>query len=551
MGTGGDSPRDGDDVVRRNGCFQPPESSEPLGASPDPLDELNELTDDLERQARETLRVVKETFGDLGARVREALSRASSGYDDYHAPPADDPSLPLEQEQHARRLARRWAGIDFLVDPELPDHMTVTSYQQSAVWRVALRERGETRTLEDGSEAYQGAQPQPLGPVLPLWEYDFPATPEIDSGERRERLTGGDRIGACLSCNGTGNRSCAACEGRGFVQCPTCHGRSRIPCKRCRGRGRIADATAERRARAAKGYFQVQAERLAENAGERLADIAERLRQEYGVPLPPSAQWAPTAPASGQTIPCPDCVNGTVPCTCGNGKLVCSQCHGTSATPCRDCHGTGRVMRYRELVRRFDTRMTERVLPMTDPAAKPWFHDDMLRRAHGAIVWEGAVDAVDSKAPPDIPDSVWAETADFAHSGERALSTSSPFQATPQAGERRVLSRQVRLTRIPLTRVEYLFAGEPFAFVAVGNPGEERFWAQGFPPRWGRVSRFVKALARDLTRDASQSSGSVQPKTFQGLSSIEEFRARREQSRPFSQLEDGSAHGETPQDKED
>ena len=208
-------------------------------------------------------------------------------------------------------------------------------------------------------------------------------------------------------------------------------------------------------------------------------------------------------------------------------------------------------MRYRELVRRFDTRMTERTLPVTDPMMKEWFHDDMLRRAHGAVEWEGSLDAVGSAAPPGIPDSVWQETVEFARGGERALTTSSPFQPVPQSGERHVLSRKVRLTRIPLVRVDYLFAGQPFAFVAVGSPGAERFWAQSFPPRWGRVSRFVKALARDLTRDASHSSGSFQPKTFQGLSSIEEFRARRDQARPLSQLEDGSSHNELPHDKED
>lgn len=549
MSTGGDFPRNGDDATRQNGLTQPPDSTRPRGAP----ENLDELTDELERQARETMRVIRETAGDLGARVREALSRASAEWDEPHPPTHDTPAIPLEHEQAARRLARRWSSIDFLVDPELAENMIVSAVRETAVWKVALRERGETRSLEDGSEAYQGNQPQPLGPVLPLWEYSFPATPDIESGERRERLSNGDRIGACLSCNGTGNRSCAGCEGRGFVQCPTCHGRARIPCKRCRGRGRIADATAERRARAAKGYFQVQAERLAENAGGRLADIAERLRQEYGVPLPPSAQWAPTAPASGQTIPCPDCVNGSVPCACGNGKLVCSRCHGTSAAPCLDCHGTGRVMRYRELVRRFDTRITDRVLPLPDAEANEWYREDMLRRAHGAVAWEGSLDAVGADAPVGVPASVWADTVEFARGGERALATSSPFQAVPQSGERRVLGRRIRLTRIPLTHVEYLFGGQPYTFVAVGAAGSERFWAQSFPPRWSRVSRFVKALARDLTRDATHPSGSVQPKTFQGLSSIEEFRARREQARPQGQLGDGAppADPTNHEDKED
>ena len=114
-------------------------------------------------------------------------------------------------------------------------------------------------------------------------------------------------VRACLRCNGTGHQSCHHCEGKGFVQCPVCHGRDSVTCRRCRGRGRIADAQAERRARASKSYLQVHAERLASDAAVRLADLSERLRQEHGVPLPPSSDWLPTAPASGETTPCPDC----------------------------------------------------------------------------------------------------------------------------------------------------------------------------------------------------------------------------------------------------
>ncbi len=339
--------------------------------------------DDLERQARETMRVIRDTVGELGTRVRQAIEYASNSWEET-LPVATAPgTVPGADDARARALARRWVAIDFLVDPELAEAMSVHAVRGASVWKISLRERGETRTLSESSESYKGVTPPPLGPILPLWEYSSPALPDIESGERRERLPQTTALGACLKCNGSGHRSCATCEGKGFVQCPVCHGRSRTPCRRCRGRGRIADPAAERRARSARSYLQVQAERFAADAGDKLADLAERLRQDYGVPLPPSAQWAPVAPASGETIPCPDCVNGTVACACGNGKRVCEQCHGTGAQTCDACAGSGRVVRFKELVRRFDTHISQRVLPADDPAAAGWVPDDILRRGSG------------------------------------------------------------------------------------------------------------------------------------------------------------------------
>jgi hypothetical protein len=237
------------------------------------------LTDELERQARETLRTIRESAGELGARVRQAIERSSVVWDESQASPPSELVVHTRLDDRARTLARRWASIDFLVDPELADGMHVLGLDEDAVWKVTVRERGETRTFGEGAESYHGQEVSQPGPVLPVWEYSFPHSPEIEAGERRERLPRSEMLGACLRCNGTGHRACAACEGKGFVQCPTCHGRARIPCRRCRGRGRIADAAAERRARASKGYFQVQAERLAVDAGERLADFGVRLRQ--------------------------------------------------------------------------------------------------------------------------------------------------------------------------------------------------------------------------------------------------------------------------------
>src|SRR5260221_14489594 len=127
----------------------------------------------------------------------------------------------------------------------------------------------------------------------------------------------------------------------------------------------------------------------------------------------------------------------------------------------------------------------------------------MLRRGSGEQVWEGRFDtlAVDSPAPGGVPADVWSTALRFAQGSGRALS--APASAPPPAsdGERHVISRRLRLSRLPLTQVDYVFAGKPYSFVAGCPPFAGRFWAPWFPPRWGRGSRFLKALPRALSRE--------------------------------------------------
>lgn len=498
-----------------------------------PAEPRDDMTDELERQAREAMRLFRESAGELGTRVRDVLDRASSYWQDAGPEPPVAGTVPPADDLRARELARRWVAVDFLVDPELPDMMTVRSVQATSVWKVELRERGETRFLSEGYEPYNGEVMGAPGPVLPVWEYSFPISPDIQAGERRERVRGTETLAACHPCNGTGHRACASCSGKGFVQCPACHGRSRLPCPRCRGRGHIADPVAERRARSHKGYLQVQAERFANDAGSRLADFAEKLRQDYGVPLPPSANWAPTAPASGETIPCPDCVDGTIPCTCRSGKRICESCGGTGASSCASCAGTGRNVRYREVVRRFDTRISERMLPLDNPAEAAWLSDEMLRRVRGEPTWSGDPAAVSGATPLGVPARVWAATLEFVRGNGRGLLapqvSAMGSGRGPTEDSRRVTLRQVYLTRIPVVRVEYGFSGKAFAFVAVGASGGERFWSQDFPPRWSRMSRFFKAVSRDLGFDALEPQRTrVTPSA--GLTNLDEFRLRRERA---------------------
>ncbi len=465
----------------------------PGDAAPD----RGELTDELERQARETIRLFRDSMGDLGERVRQVIDRASELWEASSGIDPDSTgirNLAPANELRARELARRWVARDFLVDPELPNGMRTRALYETAVWRVELSERGETRTLGESSAPWTGTPPPPPSPVLPVWDYSFPATPEITSGERSERLAGTEMAGACLVCNGTGHRDCAHCQGKGFTRCPECRGRARVTCRRCHGRGRIADAAAERKARAAKSYFQVRAERLATDAAGKLADFSERLRQDYGVPLPPSAQWAPTAPASGETIPCPDCVDGTVACSCKTGKLVCATCKGSGYAPCAACDGSARVIRYREVVRRFDTRTISREVMPAKAEEAGWLTSAMLRRAAEEAVWEGELDEVTDEAPLGVPAGVWAVARTLA-SGAADGETSESGADDP---ERHVIGRRLQLTCIPMTHVEYSFDGRAFDFTSVGRSGSERFWADAFPARWTRVGRFFKAVVRDL-----------------------------------------------------
>ena len=277
--------------------------------------------------------------------------------------------------------------------------------------------------------------------------------------------------------------------------------------------------------------MQVHAERLAADAAVRLADLSERLRQEHGVPLPPSSDWLPTAPASGETTPCPDCLDGAVACACGNGKLVCETCRGSGHAACKSCGASGRVVRYREIVRRFDTRRGMRMLPGEVGRTKHLGSEahSALARATGDEVWHGDVEQLQQPAPASVPASVWsaAQTA-REHVANGRQVAASPVGAgagtATETAERRVIGRQARLTRVPLTQVEYTFAGHPFAFLAVGHTGAERFWAETFPPRWSRVGRFVKALVRDLEDFGGDLSAIQRPAD---VTLLDEYRSRR------------------------
>jgi hypothetical protein len=131
--------------------------------------------------------------------------------------------------------------------------------------------------------------------------------------------------------------------------------------------------------------------------------------------------------------------------------------------------------------------------------------------------------------PAGVPPEVWANIQvvlqDHRDRAARTNQDQNHGQADNASGARHVISRRLFLERVPVTRVEYTFAGQRFAFLAVGQMGSERFWAQQFPPRWSRVSRFLKALARDLQGDSGTPSEQSSP--HHRLTRLDDFRARK------------------------
>lgn len=481
------------------------EPSEPDSVTPDAL----------ERQAREAMAQIRVRFGDLGSRVRRVVERAGEHWEAAApAPGTGNPQMPVSVTERARALARHWADVDFLVDPELAAGIAVHRLDEAALWRVELRERGETRLLEERTAPYRGPQPAQPQVVRSLWEYHFPATPEIEAGDRRERVPGAGSVLACDACGGTGTRDCHACEGSGRHACGRCRGSGRLTCPRCRGRGRLT------RPHAGASQAQLHVERLAKEAGERVIDLRDRVVRDWSKSFRPAFEWTPALNETAETIPCPDCQGGTLACDCDGGQQVCETCGGSGAEECPRCKGTGRTVRYQEVVRRFDTRVGTRALPLEERAAD-WLSQEALTRAQGEPVWTGALNDArgTQSAPAGVPADVWREALAFTAAGMVGL----PDGGGAGDGDRRVISRQLSLIRVPLTHLDYEFAARRYVVTAYGPEGQERFWAESFPHRWSRVGRFLRAISRDLGEagapPADEQSGRV--------SALDEYRAKR------------------------
>lgn len=449
--------------------------------------------DDIDKRLEEIKRTVVQGANEAQLRIKRVVEKAG-GYWQQAQPVTTPHQASSDDEQRIRQLANMWSSENWRIARELGTYMELVSWSNDEVWEVTLQTRWETRAMEMVTEPYKGSPPGKPKPLLPVWDYELPAVTGLKAPTTRTRLDGLDEVVACTSCNGTGRALCSACTGRGWIVCPDCRGRTKKRCSTCRGRGYIADWVQTEK----KPFFKKQAENFASSVKENVADVFDGIRQQ-GVPIPNPVD---TDPANkGKTVPCPDCVNGEVDCTCGNGKRVCETCQGAKSTFCTNCGGTGKVVRHREIVRRFELRVQTRTI-----GSSP-IPERNLSTAGGELVYNAEInETLYPEAPPErVPIDVWRAAVALAE-GESANTsadtTSGSNGSTNPSESSRATLQVLELVRIPYTKVDYRYSNQDYTFYAYDGAGQEKFHADRYPARWDRIERLVRAISNDLMTPA-------------------------------------------------
>jgi DnaJ-class molecular chaperone with C-terminal Zn finger domain len=439
--------------------------------------------DEIEKRLDDLRRVVTQGANEAQTRLKRVFNKANDYWQQTQSAPV--PRQPGNvEEQRLRQIINAWSNENWRVARDLGTYMDIVALRTDEVWQIALETRWETRTMEVTSEPYNGhamARPQPL---LPVWDYELPPITGLKSPTARTRLDNMDEIVSCTSCNSTGHVFCSGCNGRGWIVCPDCKGRTKKRCPTCRGRGYVADWSTTQK----KPFFQRQASNMAASLGNKVSDVVDSIRQQ-GVPLPNPLDSDPAA--KGTTIPCPDCINGEVDCSCVNGKRVCPTCQGAKMSLCPNCGGTGRVVRHRDIVRSFDLRSQSQVIGTSAiPVAQ-------LARADGDLVYSAEINEplFAEAAPEQVPQDIWQTTVELVNSERQAAQRPN---LDPQATPRPTL-QVVELVRIPYTAINYRYADQDYVLYIYDNEGNEKFYAEHAPARWDRVERLVKAITADLT----------------------------------------------------
>ncbi len=450
--------------------------------------------DEIDKRLEEIKRTVTQGANEAQQRIKRVIDKAGDYWQQAQTVPT--PRQPSsEEEQRIRQLANMWSSENWRIARELGNYMELISWSVDEVWEVTLQTRWETRTMETMTEPYTG---RPLGkaqPLLPVWDYELPVVTGLKGPTSHTRLEGLDEVVACTNCNGTGRALCATCAGRGWYVCPECRGRTKKRCSTCRGRGYVADWVQTEK----KPFFKKQAENIASSVNERVADVFEGIRQS-GVPIPNPMD---TDPANkGKTVPCPDCVNGEVDCTCGNGKRICETCQGAKSSFCVNCAGTGKVMRHREIARHFELRVQTRIIGNSP------IPERRLASAGGELVYNTEVnEPLYPEAPPQgVPMDVWRATINLVESESTNQDVTGTRADTAQGGTRPTL-QVLELVRIPYTRVDYHYGDQDYAFYAYDGAGQEKFYADRYPARWDRIERLVRAISNDLITPSQQENG--------------------------------------------
>ncbi|GAC1349239.1 MAG: hypothetical protein NVSMB27_20480 [Ktedonobacteraceae bacterium] len=443
--------------------------------------------DEIDRRLEEIKRSVTHGASEATQRIKRVVDKAGEYWQQAQTPVTARQATSGE-EQRIRQLANMWSLENWRIARELGTYMEVVAWSLDEVWEVTLQTRWENRTMEMLTEPYTG---RPMGkpqPLLPVWDYQLPEVTGLKAPASGTRLDGLDEVVACTNCNGTGRALCAACTGRGWYVCPDCRGRTKKRCPTCRGRGYIADWVETKK----KPFFKKQADNFASSVNEKVADVFDGIRQQ-GVPIPNPVD---TDPANkGKTVPCPDCVNGEVDCTCGNGKRVCETCQGAKSTFCTVCSGTGKVVRHREIARRFELSTQTRIVGNCP------IPERRLVSAGGEVAYNTEVN--ETLHPDAAPDTVPMDVGGVAVEMAQTESTNAEKRSTgtPMGGSRASL-QVLELVRIPYTKVDYRYGDQDYTFYAYDASGQEKFHADRYPARWDRIERLVRAISNDLITPA-------------------------------------------------
>jgi hypothetical protein len=449
-------------------------------------------TDDFEKRLEEIRRMVIQGTSEAQQRLKRVVDKAGSYWQQSNTPPQPRQASTSEEDR-IRQLANSWSLGNWQLARDLGTYMDILSWSTDEVWEVTVQTRWEMRKMEVTAEPYTGRPIGRVQPLLPVWDYELPAVTGLKAPETRTPVEGLDEVVSCTACNSTGRLLCATCTGRGWIICPDCKGRTKIRCSTCHGRGYVADWYQAKK----KPFFQKQADNLTNSVTEKVSSMFEGIR-DSGVPIPNPVDADPAT--KGRTVPCPDCVNGEVDCTCGTGKRVCPTCEGAKTEHCTNCGGTGKIVRQRNILRSFDLGVRSQVVGSSS------IPEQFLQRATGDLIYNAEVnETLYPEAPPEaVPLDVWRV----------AVQLTRDAVANPQAQSRATL-QVLELVRIPYTKVDYRFADQDYTFYIYDVEGNEKFYADRFPARWDRVERLVRSITADLMAPAQQESTQANPASNQ------------------------------------
>ncbi len=451
--------------------------------------------ENIDKRIEEIKRLVVQSANEAQQRFKRVAGRANQYWQQASTAPAPQRSSNMEEER-VRQLANVWSSGNWQIARELGNYMDIISTQEDEAWEISLQTRWETRSIEMSSEPYTGRAPGQMRPILPIWDYDLPAITGLKAPDTRVRLEGNDEVIACTACNSTGHLLCATCTGRGWTVCPDCKGRTKMRCETCRGRGYVADWADQKK----RPFFQRSTERLTSGVTDKISDMFDGIRQQ-GLPVPNPLDNDPAN--KGRTVPCPDCVNGEVECTCGNGKRICSTCHGSKTELCDICGGTGRIVRHRDLVQHFEMNFQSQVI------ANAGIPSERLQNASGDLVYNTEVnELLYPEAPPEaVPIDVWRTAVQVVEQASKALNAKAHPTTT---SETRASLQVLELVRIPYTRIDYSYNAQDYTFYIYDVENKEKFYAERYPARWDRIERLVRTISNDLTTPVQTSAQSTQ-----------------------------------------